>query len=253
MTGSLEGRVALITGTGGGVGREAALRFAAAGAVVVGCDTDQELNDETVAKVIDAGGVMTGKGSVDLADPAEAAAWVDEAVTAHGRIDVVYNNAAGVKFAPIETMSAEDWHFTIRNELDLVFFVTQAAWPHLAKQGGVIINTGSVQGLIGRRSQPGIAHAATKGAVVAMTRQFAAEGAPHGIRSVCISPGAIETPTTAPWFAVPEIRNAVLESQLVNRIGQPADVAELALFLASDAASFMSGSNIVLDGGVTSV
>lgn len=253
MTGVLQGRVALITGTGGGVGREAALRFAAAGATVVGCDTDQELNEETVAAVTAAGGAMTGTGPIDLADPSEAAAWVEAAAAAHGRIDIVYNNAAGVVFEPIETMSADGWYFTIRNELDLVFFVTQAAWPHLAKQGGVIINTGSVQGLIGRRTQPGIAHAATKGAVVAMTRQFAAEGAPHGIRSVCISPGAIETPTTAPWFAVPEIRNAVLDSQLVNRIGQPADVAELAVFLASDAAGFMSGSNIVLDGGVTSV
>jgi meso-butanediol dehydrogenase / (S,S)-butanediol dehydrogenase / diacetyl reductase len=132
MTGSLKDRVALITGTGGGQGREAALKFASEGALVFGCDVKVEGNAETVELVRRAGGKMVGKAPVDLGNPGEAKAWVEEAASAHGRIDILYNNAASPRLGPIADISIEDWHFTIRNELDLVFLTTKFAWPHLA-------------------------------------------------------------------------------------------------------------------------
>lgn len=253
MAGRLEGKVALITGTGGGQGRVAALRFAQEGAIVVGGDVKDEGSQETVAQVTAAGGQMTATAPLDLGDPDAARAWVDAAAREHGRIDIVYNNASAARFGAIDELSIEDWHFTIRNELDIVFYVTRAAWPHLRERGGVVVNIGSIAGMAGQRHTPQIAHSATKGAVIALTRQLAAEGAAHGIRVVCISPGAIETPGTAEFFAQPEVREALLAGQLIDRVGQPGDVVELAVHLASDAASFITGTNFVVDGGVVAL
>src|SRR2546421_6820404 len=251
--GRFDDKVVLITGTGGGQGRVAAQRFAQEGAIVVGCDVKEEGNAETIELVRQAGGRMSGTAPLDLGDSGAASAWVQGAAGEHGRIDVLYNNASAPRFGPIDQVSDEDWHFTIRNELDLVFYVTRAAWPHLAAAGGVIVNIGSIQGLIGTPHPPGSAHAAAKGAVIALTRQLAAEGAPHGIRAVCISPGPIETPGTAELLAVPEVRQGMLAAQLVGRLGQPADVVELVLHVASDAGAFITGANFVVDGGWTAI
>jgi NAD(P)-dependent dehydrogenase (short-subunit alcohol dehydrogenase family) len=253
VVGRLEGKVALITGTAGGQGRVAAQRFAAEGATVFGCDLNETGNRETVSLVTGAGFDMTGAAPVDLGDPEQARQWVDEAASSGGHIDILYNNASAARFAPIPDMTIEDWQFTIRNELDLVFFATKFAWPHLAVRGGVIINTASVAGMKGVRVTPEVAHAATKGAIIAMTRQMAAEGAAHGIRAVSISPGPISTPATEEFFAIPEARDALLAGLLVSRLGQPDDVVELALFLASDAAGFITGNNIVVDGGMAAI
>lgn len=244
----LSGKIALITGTGGGQGRAAALRFAAAGAHVIGCDVKAEGDRETVRLVEAAGGSIATMDPVDLGDPAQAEQWVEDAVKLHGRIDILYNNASGAKFAPIESFPVEDWLDGIRNELDLVFYVTRYAWRHLAKQGGVIINTASIAGLAG--SGPGgSCHAAAKGAVIALTKHLAFEGAPHNIRVVAISPGVVESPGTADILGVPEIRDGMLAKNLIKRIGQPEDIAGVALFLASDDAAYITGSNIVVDGG----
>src|SRR5271168_4092615 len=205
MSASLKNRVVLITGTGGGQGRAAALRFAAAGAHVIGCDVKVDDNRETARLVREKAGFIVTMEPVDLGDPEQARQWIEEAAAVHGRIDVLYNNASAARFAPFESFPLEDWAFTLRNELDLVFYTTRFAWPWLQRQGGVIINTASVAGLAG--SGPGgAAHAATKGAVIALTKQLAMEGAPHGIRAVTISPGLIETPATAPLIADPRTR-----------------------------------------------
>lgn len=245
-------RVVLITGTGGGQGRAAALAFAGNGDIVVGCDINPDAHQETLEWVAKAGGTLTGRGQVNLADPDDAADWVAEAHATHGRVDVLYNNASAARFAPIADMSVEDWRFTIANELDLIFFATRAAWPHLIAAGrSCIINTASVAGLAGSKETGMIAHAATKGGVIAMTRQMAVEGAPHGIRAVAISPGAVETPGTAEVFAMPEVRAALINQTLSGRPGVPTDIASLAVFLASDAAEWITGSNFVVDGGMT--
>ncbi|WP_242153570.1 SDR family NAD(P)-dependent oxidoreductase [Sphingomonas sp. BAUL-RG-20F-R05-02] len=250
MSGALDGLVALISGTGGGLGRAAALHFAAAGARVVGCDLDIEGHRQTVDLVRASGGEMDGPAdALDLATAAGSAAWIDHALRAHGRIDILYNNASAARFAPVDQMTDAEWHFTIRNELDLVFFATRAAWPHLAAQGGVIINVGSTAAWAGTAGSGKIAHAAAKGAIVAMTRQLAVEGAPLGIRALSISPGFIRTPGTAPFLQREEIRARLVANIPLGRPGEPDEIAAAAVFAASAGASFMTGNDIVIDGG----
>lgn len=249
--GRLAGKVALITGTGSGQGRAAALLFTAEGARVVGCDVNVAGASETEALVRAQGGQMVSMAPVDLGDSEQATAWVNAGAAAFGGIDIVYNNASAPRFAPIDQMSDADWHFTIRNELDLVFFVTRAAWPHLvARGGGSIINVGSTAGMMGVKNAPGSAHSATKGAVIAMTRQLAGEGGPHKIRVNTLSPGIIETPATAALLAAGPL-GQVARSGPLARLGQPHEMAPVALFLASDESSFVTGANLLADGGLT--
>jgi NAD(P)-dependent dehydrogenase (short-subunit alcohol dehydrogenase family) len=255
VNGKLDGKIALITGVGGGQGREAVLRFAAEGAAVVGCDIDGTAAEDTLAAVREMGyhADIDVRG-IDLGDPEQARRWVQAAHERHGRIEVLYNNASAAKFGSIAELSVEDWYFTIRNELDLVFFVTKYAWPILVRSGGgTVINVASVAGWTGNRAVPFVAHMAAKGGVIAMTRQLAAEGGPVGIRAVSISPGTIVTPGTAEVLAKPEVRDALVSQSLIPRLGQPADVVALAVFLASDEAGYITGSDFVVDGGLTAV
>jgi len=246
--GRLDGKIALITGTGSGQGRSAALRFAAEGALVVGCDIAGDAAAETEEQVRQAGGKILSSGAVDLADPAEAASWVNASVASAGGIDILYNNAGAVRFGPITDVSDEDWYFTIRNELDLVFFACRAAWPHLiARGGGSIINIASGSGLQGSMIGGQAAHSAAKGGVIALSRQLAAEGADHRIRSNSICPGVIETPGSA------AVLRRISPFVPIGRIGTPDDVVSCALYLASDEAAWVTGANFVVDGGVTAV
>lgn len=253
MTARLQDKVVLITGTGGGQGRVAALRFAEEGAIVVGCDTNAAGHEETAALMQAAGFQLYGSAPVDLGDPEQAKAWIDAAVQQHGRIDVLYNNASAARFGPVHELSIEDWQFTMRNEIDLLFYTTKYAWLHLAEQRGVIINISSTAGWGGSKVAGISAHAAAKGAVIAFTRQLAVEGAPVGIRAVSISPGFIATPGTAPFMDNPNIRAALLDGVLMDRPGQPEEVVAMALFVASAEASFITGSDFVIDGGLLAV
>jgi NAD(P)-dependent dehydrogenase (short-subunit alcohol dehydrogenase family) len=247
----LQGKVALITGTGGGQGRSAAVLFASEGATVVGCDLKAEGSEETLELVTQAGGDMTSTHPLDLGDSAATTAWVNDAADRYGGFDILYNNASLPKFAPVAEMSDDDWHYTIRNELHLVFYACRAAWPHLvARGGGSIINIGSISGMSSVPGTPGsFAHAATKGAVIALTRELALEGGPHGIRANSISPGPILTPATAPAFEQERFRVGWLAPLMIKRIGTPEDVAQCALYLASDESTFVTGANFVVDGG----
>lgn len=249
MTQRLKERVALITGTGKGMGRAAALRFASEGALVVGCDLDAAAGAQTIGDVRAAGGMMDGMAPVDLGDPEQARGWIADAIAIHGRIDILYNNASACRFATIDAMTDEDWFFTVRNELDLVAHVTRAAWPHLCRGGGVIINSASVAGHGG--GPGGFCHSTTKAGVLAMTKVMAAEGGPHGVRAVSISPGMIETPGSSMQLSMPGVREALLANSLVPRIGQPEEIAGVAVFLASDEAAFITGTDILVDGGLT--
>jgi NAD(P)-dependent dehydrogenase (short-subunit alcohol dehydrogenase family) len=159
----LSGKVVLITGTGGGQGREAALRFAREGAIVVGCDVDATGHQATRALLQAEGLELHGQAPVDLGDPEQARDWVDAAVAAHGRIDVLYNNASAARFGPVGEFSIEDWHYTIRNELDLIFFTTKYAWTHLTASKGVVINIASTAAWGGSRVAGISAHSAAKG------------------------------------------------------------------------------------------
>ncbi|SEO09367.1 SDR family NAD(P)-dependent oxidoreductase [Actinacidiphila rubida] len=251
--GTLDGKVVLITGTGGGQGRVAAQIFTREGAKVVGADIQAGANEETVALVRDAGGEITGIAPVDLTDPDQAHRLVDEAAAAYGGLDVVYNNAALQRFGAMPDFSIEDWRTTEAGELDIPFFVSKFAWPHLVRRGGgVIINIASQAGLIAGANPPMVAHAAANAGVIAMTRQLALEGAPHGIRAVAVSPGPVITPASERDLGDDQAaRDAITSKTLLKRFARPEEIVELAAFLASDRASYITGANYPVDGGAS--
>jgi meso-butanediol dehydrogenase/(S,S)-butanediol dehydrogenase/diacetyl reductase len=253
--GRLDGKRALISGTGGGIGRAAALLCAREGAHVVGCDLNPETSAETVGLARAAGGRMDAIAPVDLATEDGARRWVEDAAALAGGVDILINNASAIRFGPIGTLSFADWSFTIRHELDIVFLVTQAAWPHLiAAGGGSIVNVASITASRGAFFMPQNAHGAAKGGVLALTYQLVVEGGPHGIRVNAVSPAMTETPHTSPLLHDPDGPAASIAARVpLGRWGQPEDVAHAILFLASDEARHVSGANIPVDGGAAVV
>lgn len=253
MTGRLPGRIALITGIGGGMGRAAALRFAAEGARVVGCDLKAESLTETVRLVREQGGQIEGFAPVDLSDAEAAGAWVDAAAAVFGGVDILFNNASHPVFGAIDEMSVQTWDHGVANELSLIFYTTRVAWKHLKKSdAGVIVNTGSIAGTRGVEFMPQNVHGAAKAGVINLTQQLAVEGAPHRIRAVAVSPGFIVTPATE-WLVEngdEAFRKNIARIPL-GRVGRPEDVVNAALFLASEEASWITGINLVIDGGGT--
>ena len=245
------GKVVLITGIGAGMGKQAALSFAAEGATVVGCDLNAEALAATVATVEAAGGRIDGTAPLNAGDAAAVAQWIEAAAARHGRIDVLYNNAGWqAPFKPIDELPVADWDKNINLELNLVFYAVRAAWKHLKESRGVIINIGSIAGTRGVEFVPQNVHGTAKGGVISLTQQLAVEGGPFGIRAVCISPGFIETEATA--FLVndpPPALKEVWDRIPLRRVGQPADVVNAALWLASDEAGWITGINVVIDGG----
>jgi NAD(P)-dependent dehydrogenase (short-subunit alcohol dehydrogenase family) len=247
--GRLDGKICILTGSGGGIGRAAALRFAAEGARVVGADVSVAGAEETVRQVEAAGGEIVSIHPCDLTRPEDCRRLVSAAVERFGRLDVLFNNGAMAYFDWIETMSDETWHRTINEELNLVFNLTKAAWPYLSRQGGAIVNTASANAWIGYRVLPALAHSAAKGGVLSMTRHLAMEGRTHGIRANSISPGVIETNQTRPLLADPGWRDAMLGRIMLDRLGRSDEVAAAAAFLASDDASYITGVDLRIDGG----
>ena len=196
---------------------------------------------------------MTGIAPIDLTDPEQARTMVEDAVAAYGRLDVIYNNAAIQRFGPMPEFSIDDWRATITGDLDIPFFVSKFAWPHLVRRGGgVIINVASVAGMIAGETPPMIGHVAAKAGVIAMTRQLSLEGATFGIRAVAISPGPFLTPASDRDIGDNQAaRDAITKKTLLKRFGQPEEVVELAAFIASDLASYITGANYPVDGGAT--
>jgi NAD(P)-dependent dehydrogenase (short-subunit alcohol dehydrogenase family) len=235
---SLDGAVVLVTGAAGGQGAAAAGLFREAGATVVGCDVKE----------------ADGIDVVDLTDEDATRAWVDAAAREHGRVDVLHANAGATRFSPLEETTAEEWDFVLRHELDVVFFPVKHAWPHLKRTGGRVVLVGSTAGLTGSMTNTRVAHTVTKGGVIALTKQLAAEGAPYGIRVNCVSPGMIETPATrGDLLADDHPMRQIAGAIPLGRVGRPEEVARCALFLASEAASYVTGANLVVDGGWSAV
>lgn len=255
MTGRLDGKVALITGVAQGIGRASAQVFAAEGAHVVGCDLKDVATKETAELVRAAGGHMTASGGVDLGDADAAAQWVDAAAQEHGGIDILFNVASAIRFGPVDALAIDDWHFTVRNELDLVFYAVRAAWPHLvARGGGAIVNVGSISGYRGAWFMPQNAHGATKGGVLGLTYQLAVEGGPSGIRVNAVSPALTRTPETEPLLSDPDSPFDLASARIpLGRVGEPEDIARAAAFLASDDAAYITGINLPVDGGTAAV
>jgi NAD(P)-dependent dehydrogenase (short-subunit alcohol dehydrogenase family) len=250
MTNRLAEKVCIITGTGGGMGREAALTFAREGALVVGCGLYVEDAEATVADVRAAGGTMVSIQPCDLTKAADCQALVDFAVRTYRRIDVHFNNATMAYFNWIEDISDEEWDRSRRSEVDLVFYLTRAAWPHLRASRGVVVNTASLTALMSFKNLGSLAHTTAKAGIIGMTRQLAMEGPEYGIRANSISPGLIETNQTREQLKDPEWANYMLGKTLLGRLGRPEEVANVALFLASSESSYVTGVDIVVDGGM---
>jgi len=245
-------RVAIITGAATGIGRASALLFARAGARVVLADVRRAELDRTVAEVREAGGTATAV-EVDLAEARDCAALVQAAVDAHGRLDVLFNNAGVgtmVVGGTVETISLDHWILAQDVNVRSMYLVSRAAVPHLRTAGGgAIVNTASVAAFRGRPERPSHAYAASKGAVLSLTRAMAVSFGRDRIRVNAICPGLIRTRLTADIAEGAERAAATGHGIPIGRVGEPEDIARCALFLASDDASFITGAHIVVDGG----
>jgi NAD(P)-dependent dehydrogenase (short-subunit alcohol dehydrogenase family) len=250
MSGRLAGKVCIVTGTGGSMGRATALTFAREGALVVGCDVAVGHAAETVEMVRAAGGRMVSVQPCLLGDPAACEQLIELAVREFGKIDVLFNLAARSHFHTLEDFTDEEWRAAQQDEIDLVFYLTRAAWPPLKASRGVVVNMASLNGQLSFKSLASLSHTTNKAAIIGMTRQLAMEGSEHGIRVNSISPGFIESGATRAELEDSDFGRVMRERTLLGRFGQPEDVANVALFLASDESAYVTGIDIVVDGGM---
>jgi NAD(P)-dependent dehydrogenase (short-subunit alcohol dehydrogenase family) len=247
-------KVAIVTGTAGGIGKGVALMLARAGAKVIGCDIRAEPAAATVAEARAEGLEFDSAHPVDLTKPDGIRPVIDLALRRHGGLDVLVNAAAFGVFDFIPDMDFETgWRRTLAGELDLVFLAVKAIWPHLiARGGGSIVNFASANAYVALPGHGAIAHCAGKGGVLAMTRQIAMEGGPYNIRCNSISPALVLTDATRPEIAAhPDFAASALSKMMVRRFGEVEDIGHFAIYLTSDEATWVTGADMQINGGAT--
>lgn len=242
----LRNRVAIITGAASGIGRATAIRFAREGAAVVIADVNRAGGEACANEILADGGRATFV-ETDVRQERDLRGMIDTALQTYGGLDILHNNAFWNAPGSAQDVSEADWHGTLAVTLTAVWQGSKLAIPHLLRSGkGVILNTASVHSIVGLTGSA--AYQAAKGGVLSLTRAMSLELAPN-VRVVAILPGAIETPAT---MDVPADAHADFVSQVpMGRMGRAEEIASVAAFLASDDASYITGTGIVVDGGYT--
>lgn len=247
----LSNKVAMITGAGGGIGRASALKMASEGASVMCADINTQAAERTVAMIMEAGGTADAIG-LDVSDSGQVAGAIDQTASKLGALNILFNNAGvGADF---------DWNQTIAINLSGVFHGLDHGAKYMAEHGGgVIINTASIAGLVGLTSPTGFdpaesregtrAYIAAKHGVVGLTKQYAIDYGELGVRVIAIAPGYIQTAMTAEVFSNRAAEEYLRGLTPIGRLGRPEEIASVASFLASDDASFITGTTIPVDGG----
>lgn len=250
MAGLVAGKVAVVTGGGSGIGRSTALVFSREGAKVVVADVTVEGGEETVSLVKKAGGDAIFV-KTDVSKAAEVEALVNKTVSTYGRLDCAHNNAGiGGRMVPIIEDTEENWDRVIAINLTGVWYCLKYEIPQMLKQGsGAIVNTASDAGLVGVRRCG--TYVASKHGVVGLTKTAALEYAKAGIRVNTVCPGPIDTPLLRGGAdrPIPRFAEKMMEAQPGGRLGQPEEIAEAVVWLCSDAASFVTGHAMSVDGG----
>lgn len=273
MAGRIEGKVALITGGGSGIGEATAIRFSEEGAKVVVVDINAA-SAKRVADNINASGGQASAFTADVADEAATKAMIKHAVDTYGRLDILHNNATALEVGAVKDLTLEGWNKTLAVNVTAPFLATKHALPiMIAQGGGAIVNTASISGTGGDYGMS--AYNAGKAAVINFTRSAAIENARFGVRMNCVCPGAIDTPaiqsmtgsgkgplphvSLAGKGELPkvsaeisrQIRERMMNAHPIGRLGLPIEIANTVLFLASDEASFITGAAYIVDGGLT--